>query len=322
MKLSFIIPLYNAEEYIGKCLDSILGSDIDRKEYEIIVIDDGSKDNGLAITREYEQKYDNIKVLTQENQGQSVARNYGLTVAKGEYIWFIDSDDKMSPEISDAYKRLVEYNGVDICGVHLVQVSEADEFIEERNTQPTVKHYEVMTGRDAIISDYNPSSVCALITKRNLFERFNLKFVPGLTHQDVELSYQMMAYAEKVVFTDIKPYIYIVHPGSTSKAINPVKKIKYISDDVTIAKSFMNLADRFHGIDNKLASIVQNRAQNILFGLVYSLYRHKKSWKPMGINEAVINKMKEEGVYPLSGPFDSWKKTLMSKILNFEFVVN
>lgn len=322
MKLSFIIPLYNAEAYVGQCLDSILNSNIDHKEYEIIVIDDGSKDNGLALIREYEQKYENIKVLAQENQGQSVVCNYGLTMARGEYIWFIDSDDKMSPEISDAYNELLEYDGVDICGVHLVQVSEADEFIEERNTQPTVKHYEVMTGRDAIISGYNPSSVSALITKRSLFKRFNLRFVPGLTHQDVELSYMMMAYAEKVVFTNVKPYIYILHPGSTSKAIDPAKKRKYISDDVIVAKSFVNLANRFHGIDEKLASVIQNRSQNILFGLVFSLYRHKKSWKPMGINEAVINKMKEEGVYPLSGPFDSWKKTLMSKFLNLEFVIN
>lgn len=321
MKLSFIIPLYNAEAYIGKCLDSILDSDLDRREYEIIVIDDGSKDNGQAVVRQYAQKYDNIKLLVQENQGQSVARNYGIREAKGEYIWFIDSDDKMSPEIGDAYKRLVEYNEVDICGVHLVQVSEADEFLEERNTQPTVKHYEIMTGRDAIISGYNPSSVCALITKRSLFERFNLKFVPGLTHQDVELSYKMMAYAEKVVFTDIKPYIYILHPGSTSKAINPVKKIKYISDDVAIAKSFMNLSDTFRGVDDKLASVIKNRSQNVLFGLVYSLYKNKKTWKPMGINEAVIKKMKDEGVYPLSGHLDSWKKTILSRFLNFEFII-
>lgn len=322
MKLSFIIPLYNAEAYIGKCIDSIMESDLDRKEFEIIVIDDGSKDNGQAVVRQYAQKYDNIKLFVQENQGQSVARNYGIREAKGEYIWFVDSDDKMSPAINYAYKKLFEYDGVDICGVHIVQVNEADEFLEERNTQPTVNHYEIMSGRDAIISGYNPSSVCALITKRSLFERFNLRFVPGLTHQDVELSYQMMACAEKVVFTDIKPYIYILHPGSTSKAINPAKKIKYISDDVTIAKSFMNLSNSFHGVDDKLASTIKNRSQNVLFGLVYSLYKNKKTWKSMGVNEAVIKKMKDEGVYPLSGPFDSWKKTLMSKFLNFEFVVN
>lgn len=321
MKLSFIIPLYNAEPYIADCLDSILNSDIDHKEYEIIVIDDGSKDNGLSVVRQYEQKHDNIKVLTQENQGQSVARNYGMTVAKGEYIWFIDSDDKMSESISDAYKKLLEFNGVDICGVHLVQVSESCELIEERNTQPTVKHYELMTGRQAVIDGYNPSSVCALITKRSLFEKYNLKFCPGLTHQDVELSYQMMTYAESVVFTDIKPYIYILHPGSTSKAIIPAKKIKYISDDVLIVKSFMRLASRVKDSDPELSKAINERCQNVLFGLVYSLYRNRKEWKPIGINAAVIQKMEEEGVYPLRGAFGSFKKNIASRILNFSFLI-
>lgn len=72
MKLSYIIPLYNAEKYISKCLDSILESDIARNEYEIIVIDDGSKDNEQAVVKQYAQKYDNIKLHVQENQGYFV----------------------------------------------------------------------------------------------------------------------------------------------------------------------------------------------------------------------------------------------------------
>lgn len=83
MKLSFIIPLYNAEAFIGKCLDSILQSNIEKTEYEVIVIDDGSSDNGLSVAKDYECKNVNIRVLTQSNQGQSVARNYGIREAKG-----------------------------------------------------------------------------------------------------------------------------------------------------------------------------------------------------------------------------------------------
>ena len=85
MKLSIIIPMYNAEKYIVDCLDSILKSDLPKGEYEVIIVNDGSKDKGPEIAQVYVSKHENFRYLTQENQGQSVARNYGIKEARGEY---------------------------------------------------------------------------------------------------------------------------------------------------------------------------------------------------------------------------------------------
>lgn len=320
MKLSFIIPLYNAEAYIGKCLDSILNSDIDRKEYEIIIIDDGSKDNGLAVVREYEQKYENIQVLVQKNQGQSVARNYGLTVAKGEYIWFIDSDDYLDNQWTSVYKELLKLD-VDIFAIQLKEVSETGEFIVMRCVQSRLELNKVMSGRSAVIAGYDPSSVCALITRRQLFVDNNLQFYPGITHQDVELSYKMMSHAQSVYFSNYYPYIYILHPGSTSKATDINKRIKYISDDAIIVKSFKKLAEDFANNDKELSEAIKYRSQNILLGLALSLFHNRREWRPLHINSAVLQRMKEEGVYPLKGSFGSFKKNLMSYILNIEWFI-
>ena len=93
VKLSIIIPVYKTEQYLHRCLSSILDQDVDKSLYEVLVVNDGSPDNSQAIIDEYCAKYDNVSCLVQTNQGQSVSRNRGVELARGEYIWFLDSDD-------------------------------------------------------------------------------------------------------------------------------------------------------------------------------------------------------------------------------------
>ena len=93
MFLSIIIPVYNSENYLPECLDSLIEQDISSIEYEIICIDDGSSDESFAIMQKYAANYSNIKAIHQENAGVSVARNTGMDAASGKYYWFVDSDD-------------------------------------------------------------------------------------------------------------------------------------------------------------------------------------------------------------------------------------
>ena len=116
INLSIIIPVYNLQDYISNCLESII-SQIDnvKDKIEIVIIDDGSKDNSLSICREYEKKYDYIKCFHQENSGVSVARNNGLKKANGKYIWFVDGDDFITPDsISKIINEIKSENGSDI----------------------------------------------------------------------------------------------------------------------------------------------------------------------------------------------------------------
>ena len=101
MFLSFIIPLYNAGRFISMALDSIFAVDIDGDEYEVIVIDDGSTDDGAEVVKEYAARHDNLRLIQQENNGASAARNRGIEEARGEFIWFVDADDRIEPKILD-----------------------------------------------------------------------------------------------------------------------------------------------------------------------------------------------------------------------------
>ena len=95
-KVSIILPVYNVEKYLSQCLDSIVNQTL--KDFECICINDGSPDNSLAILKEYASKDSRIKIINQENKGQSSARNVGMNFSKGKYIAFIDSDDWISTD--------------------------------------------------------------------------------------------------------------------------------------------------------------------------------------------------------------------------------
>lgn len=95
MFLSIVIPVYNTEEYLDECLLSILGQDIPGDTYEVICVNDGSTDKSLEILRQYEKDYPNVTVIDRPNGGVCEARNAGLLAARGEYIWYVDSDDML-----------------------------------------------------------------------------------------------------------------------------------------------------------------------------------------------------------------------------------
>ena len=105
MKLSIIVPIYNVEPYLGRCLDSLLMQDLSPQEYEIILVDDGSKDGSGAIADEYAAGHKNVRVVHQANSGVSVARNTGMGLVCGELVMFVDADDYLQPRV---LKMIVE----------------------------------------------------------------------------------------------------------------------------------------------------------------------------------------------------------------------
>ena len=245
-----------------------------------------------------------------------MATRYGLNEnGKEKYFWCVDADNILISELlPKIIETLDEYKNLDFLAIQLQNVTEEGRYIDVECSQPTLEHNKVLSGVEAVLSGYNPPSICALITKKQLFIDNNIFFVKGFTHQDVELTYRLMPCATNVVFSDITPYLYIYHPNSTSKSMVPEKKIKYIKDDIYIINSFRRLALSFKDINPQLYSVIFNRSQNVLFDLVYSLYKNKKEWGKLGINSVIIGELKKEQLYPMKGGFDSLKKTLFVKL--------
>lgn len=320
-KLSIIVPMYNAEKYIETCLDSILNSNLSKKDYEIVIVNDGSKDKSPEIAKTYASQYSNIIYLNQENQGQSTARNNGIKNCNGEYVWFVDADDAIERDLLKILKLLSENPNIDIFGIQLKDVNEDYSFLNYSCTQPTLPHNKVILGREAILLGYNPSSVCALITRRDLIIKNNLYFVVGITHQDVELSYRLVSHANKILFSELKPYIYIQHPSSVRHIPNPTKRLKYLKDDIVILNSFKALSESYSGKDDDLAEYIAEHRKNVLLGNILSIYRNKKVLKKLGIYKAILEEYSKANYYPIQFNYISLKKSLLARLLNSNFLM-
>ena len=150
MKISVIIPVYNTKEYLKECIDSILNQTIDL--FEVIIVDDGSTDGSLELINQYAESHSNIRVISQKNCGLGAARNIGLKISKGEYIYFIDSDDILEKNALEYCYNLASKNKLDML------TFEADIFgnIEGENIEQYMFHKkidrigEVLNGVDFI----------------------------------------------------------------------------------------------------------------------------------------------------------------------------
>lgn len=320
-RLSIIIPMYNSEKYISDCLDSILHINLNKEDYEVIIVNDGSTDKSKDIVDPYIANNDNFKYIEQENQGLSGARNTGLKHSEGEYVWFVDADDKIdSSEFEKAIEELRNHKGIEVLAFYLKEVTGSGQFINVSCKHDSIPLYKEISGADAVVKGYSPSSACAMFLKRQMLLENNLFFKIGMSHEDVEFTYRMMSVVNKVYFTDIIPYIYIRYTNTMSTSINTERKTKYMCDELLVYQSFIRLAEKYS--DNaELCAVVRNRAHNVLFGLLLTLYLNRKQWKPLGINNNVIDKMTELGLYPVSLKPYNWKKRIILLFLNLRSVM-
>lgn len=318
MKISFVIPVYNAELYLNKCIKSIYNSELPDTELEIIMIDDGSTDNSVEVAKQICQQYKNTMLLELENQGSSVARNAGIEKATGDYIWFIDSDDYLDSSLLGRIKNdIIENNFPDIFAIQLKLIDGKTTCIE--CSQQKVKHNVILKGRNAILSGYQPSSACALICKRDFIKKHQLRFYVGISHQDVEFSMRAVALAKNIYFSDYQAYIYIKHSGSVSKPKTVEKQYFYTIGDMYVALSHQKFIETLE--DKELQDYILRWSNNILFNLVLSIKCSNNPLIDKNFRKKVLTDMKSHGVFPLQGPFVSWKVLLFSKLLNIYYNV-
>lgn len=313
--LTIVVPAYNVEKYLKRCIDSCLDQDIPKENYEIIIVNDGSTDNTLRIANELSNHQSNVKVIDQANTGSGGARNTGLKEAQGKYIWFIDSDDYIEKNVLHDLISQAEKHKLDALFFWLRRVCEVEFSSQNDEThfdccQLSIPENIVMTGRQAVIQGYYPCSACCILLKRDFLIRNQLYFVSELYLEDVEFSYRLTCRAEKVMFIQTAPYNYFTHSGSKTsyQSIDSLKQKQ--GNDVDIAVSFMNLSKEYKA-DAELYSVIIKRAKGILFSLLWQAWRNRKTWSHNGITKALIEKMENEGLYPLKAPFRNFKQAVI-----------
>lgn len=206
MKLSIIVPVYNVERYVERCLRSILFQGVAASDYEIIIQNDGSTDGSLAVVERVVSGHDNCLVLCSSNRGQSAARNAAFCYAKGEYVWFVDSDDWIEEGCLAALLAEIDKSHADLYNFG---------YKSSLNNKISVSAMPV--------TDMGLVGVWGHLYKRNFLIENGLAFVDGIAHEDFEFSPRVAFLAKTIVNLDMAPYIVYKRPNSITTSANPKK---------------------------------------------------------------------------------------------------
>lgn len=272
-KISIIVPVYNTEKYLSKCLNSLIKQTY--KDIEIIVVNDGSKDKSLEIAKKFAKQDNRIKVFNKENGGLSSARNFGIEKASGEYIGFVDSDDYIKENMFEIlYNMIKEANAkIAICGWYLVEDSQI------RTCNFKCKKL-VLNDEQAIDMLLNHVSfdnfACNKLFHRALFK--DVIFPVGELLEDLSTIYKLIHEA-KVIVVDSNPlYYYVLHSNSITsnlyKQVNP--------DSFKVFENRKNsLLSLYPKLSNKIKSNYFTASRNYFTISIHSSIRDKKFEKKM-----------------------------------------
>ncbi len=209
IKFSIIVPIYNVEEYVKKCILSIISQSYEN--FEIIAVNDGSTDNSLDVLNSIEDR--RLKIYTKKNGGLSDARNYGVEKATGQYIWFLDGDDYIEKDSLKELNEIVEKNQSDIVCFG---------FYNDYITYKVEAKDRIEWGKEELYPLITVSA-CTKIYKRDFFINNKFKFKKGVLFEDLELVPDILTSTNKISFSDKYLYNYVQRDGSIIRANNVFK---------------------------------------------------------------------------------------------------
>lgn len=235
MKLSIIIPVYNVEKYVGRCLKSCLEQDFD--DYEIVIVNDGTPDNSMDVVKDIALRHPNIRIINRLNGGLSAARNTGLAEAKGDYVWFVDSDDRIETNCIGQLVSKADNDRLDVLCFGL-KLEYPDGNCMVRNIKHEIDG-KVYRGEDFICRVEMPPAAWAAIYRREFLIRNTLKFYEGILHEDQEFTPRAYCLADKIAYVNRPLYYYNQRAGSIMKSTRNVKRCR---DLLTVAESLYEFA--------------------------------------------------------------------------------
>ena len=230
-KVSIIVPVYNVEKYLAKCLDSLVNQTLE--DVEIIVVDDGSKDNSKQIIDEFQTKYpDKIKSFVKENGGLSDARNFALDRASGEYIGFVDSDDYATAEMFEEMYSLAQKYDAEMVICNLQKVDENGKILQKLTQVPNMPEKIDLAKNLSVFSDLGYFA-CNKLFKKELFE--NKRFKKGVHFEDIQLVPQLLLSCKTLAQTQNYHYQYLERQDSitkthTEKGLDLLKAVKDVEE--------------------------------------------------------------------------------------------
>ena len=291
--ISIIIPVYNVEKYIRRCIDSIIAQTFEN--WELILVDDGTHDNSGAICDEYSKLDPRIKVYHKENGGVSVARNYALDRAKGDYVIFVDSDDYIDAGCVETLMHEAIHNNLDLLQFGIRRISEAGNVlsISELGTPVVCKEDYFKLGR------YNVC-VAGSLYRRCLIQKYNIRFMEGLKHGEDQLFY--FSFLDKALRIRSIPQVFYNYLLNYSSATSKAKSKDQINSIMILSSAFENhsiFKNHFYSVINKtLKYILVNFDLSVSeYICLYNRYYHPNCNEDLQSFHIVFTKMPRFAYY-------------------------
>ena len=280
-----------------ECIDSILTLSLRPFEREIIIVDDGSNVSPMNGLMQYG---DEIIYIRQKNSGLSVARNKGIEMARGEYLQFVDSDDHLIQVPYEHCLDLIRLNN----DIDMVMF----DFTSIATKETSYKDSEVITGSEYMLKNNIHATAWGYLFKRTTLSE--LRFTPGIWHEDEEFTPQLLIRAEHVCTTDAKAYYYYKHKGSITTHNDDESKTKRFNDIRGVLDRLQYLCDRVPQSDRVA---LQRRVAQLTMDYIYQVIVQQRS--PKALN-ACINELSSKGLFPLPDRDYSQKYIWFRKMTN------
>jgi len=315
MLVSVIIPVYNVEKYIEKCILSVINNNLQVEDYEIIVVDDESPDQSVSVIRNLMVSNNQIKLISQVNKGLGGARNTGVNKAKGDYVLFLDADDYLK---KGALKKIVNFaieSKLDILEFGAIGVTENGDEVYRISKSTT----NIMTGYEYLNLIQYMNSACNKLYATQFLKTNQLEFVERIFIEDFEFNTRAFYYARKVQGTENILGCFVQTANSITRNTNKEKNQKMILD----IKNVIDLTIQFSkNIDKSKAinfTIIDERIGFLTTTLLYTLFKLniKKN-----IRRQVIKGLQIKNLYPINTRVRDNKKNVFKFIANNEFIFN
>ena len=291
-KVSVIVPIYNVEKYLEKCINSLLSQTLE--DIQIILVNDGSKDNSGNIAKEYEKNNnDRVIYVEKENGGLSDARNYGLKYATGDFIVFLDSDDYIEKNAyEEMYNKAIEENA---------DYVECDFIWEFPNKIRVDKQYPYKNKKEML--SFVRGVAWNKLIKRQLIIDNNLEFPKGLRYEDIEFTYKLIPFVNKFAYVD-KPFIhYVQREGSIANVQNErTAEIFTVLDNVIEFYKKNNIYEEYRN------ELEYNYARYLLCSSLKRMCKIK--------DKTIREKLLTESWERLNSNFPNWKENVILKTVN------
>ena len=306
MILSIIIPMYNADKYIKRCLDSVFNQGLEPENFEVIIINDGSTDHSLSVVKGMEHSFSNLIIIDKENGGQGAARNLGLEIASGDYIMFLDSDDYLVEfQIKDCLRKTIE-NNLEVCCMRMQRLLPSG--APATLTEPLFSDSKVYTGPWLLLHNYFPASVCA-----HFLIRSDIRFLTDIMHEDVDFQLRLFAHIDRLMFCHVIVYVYYYNPESTDRKMDNEKQKRSIRSIMRTCAD-LNEYSTNSCLDNKLKKYYRKVSNSQMLSLCLKLMQNNalgKDFKKEFIKEAFKTKL-----LPIKGSCFSWKTNVLKPVIN------